>query len=107
MDTAPTECRRATNNLREVCANHQKYNITATAGAAVPNSYDSLDHEAHDLRLSVAPEQLEKNPTGELSGGDGASGDAWAELVALIEPRYPKSGQWARPPMPLESMLRI
>lgn len=31
----------------------------------------------------------------------------WAKLVALIEPHYPKSGRRGRPPMPLESMLRI
>ena len=31
----------------------------------------------------------------------------WAELVALIEPHYPKAGRRGRPPMPLESMLRI
>lgn len=31
----------------------------------------------------------------------------WSKLVALIEPRYPKVGRRGRPPMPLESMLRI
>lgn len=31
----------------------------------------------------------------------------WAELVAVIEPHYPKAGRRGRPPMPLESMLRI
>ena len=31
----------------------------------------------------------------------------WAELLALIEPHYPTSGRRGRPPMPLESMLRI
>jgi IS5 family transposase len=31
----------------------------------------------------------------------------WSELVAAIEPYYPKAGRRGRPPMPLESMLRI
>jgi IS5 family transposase len=31
---------------------------------------------------------------------------AWAELVALIEPHYPKAGN-GRPPVGLERMLRI
>ncbi len=31
----------------------------------------------------------------------------WAELVALIEPHYPKAGRRGRQPMPLGSMLRI
>lgn len=31
----------------------------------------------------------------------------WAKLIALIEPHYPKAGRRGRPPMPLESMLRI
>lgn len=31
----------------------------------------------------------------------------WTELVAVIEPHYPKSGRRGRPPMGLESMLRI
>lgn len=31
----------------------------------------------------------------------------WAQLVAVIEPHYPKAGRRGRPPMPLESMLRI
>lgn len=31
----------------------------------------------------------------------------WTELVAVIEPHYPKSGKKGRPPMPLQSMLRI
>lgn len=31
----------------------------------------------------------------------------WSELVAVIEPHYPKSGRRGRQPMPLESMLRI
>ena len=31
----------------------------------------------------------------------------WAELVAVIEPHYPKPGKRGRPPMPLQSMLRI
>lgn len=31
----------------------------------------------------------------------------WAQLVAIIEPHYPKPGRCGRPPMPLESMLRI
>lgn len=30
----------------------------------------------------------------------------WAELLPLIEPYYPKSGN-GRPPYPLETMLRI
>lgn len=31
----------------------------------------------------------------------------WSELLAVIEPHYPKTGRRGRPPMPLESMLRI
>lgn len=31
----------------------------------------------------------------------------WEALLAVIEPHYPKSGRRGRPPMPLESMLRI
>jgi IS5 family transposase len=31
---------------------------------------------------------------------------AWARLIALIEPRYPKAGG-GRPPLPLERMLRV
>lgn len=31
----------------------------------------------------------------------------WAELLALIEPSYPKSGRRGRPPMPPSTMLRI
>jgi IS5 family transposase len=31
----------------------------------------------------------------------------WAELVAVIEPHYPKSGQRGRPPIGLERMLRV
>src|SRR3989338_5394837 len=30
----------------------------------------------------------------------------WAELVALVAPRYPAAGQ-GRPPLPLERMLRV
>jgi len=31
----------------------------------------------------------------------------WTELVGVIAPYYPKAGRRGRPPMPLESMLRI
>jgi len=31
----------------------------------------------------------------------------WAALVAVVEPHYPKSGRRGRPPMSLETMLRI
>ena len=31
----------------------------------------------------------------------------WKELVAVIEPDYPRSGRRGRPPMPLETMLWI
>ena len=31
----------------------------------------------------------------------------WKELVAVIEPHYPKPGKRGRQPMPLERMLRI
>ena len=32
----------------------------------------------------------------------------WMRLLALIEPRYPKRGaRGGRPPMPLETMLRV
>lgn len=31
----------------------------------------------------------------------------WAELIAVIEPHYPKTGRRGRQPMPLEAMLRI
>ena len=31
----------------------------------------------------------------------------WAAVVAVIEPHYPKAGRRGRPPMPLETMLRI
>lgn len=31
----------------------------------------------------------------------------WAMLEAIIEPHYPKSGRRGRPPMPLDTMLRI
>ncbi len=32
----------------------------------------------------------------------------WTRLLALIEPHYPKAGpKGGRPPMPLETMLRI
>ena len=31
----------------------------------------------------------------------------WSALLARIEPYYPKSGKRGRPPMALESMLRI
>jgi IS5 family transposase len=32
----------------------------------------------------------------------------WTRLLALIEPHYPKAGpQGGRPPMPLETMLRV
>lgn len=31
----------------------------------------------------------------------------WSELLAVIEPHYPTAGRRGRPPMPLESMLRI
>jgi len=31
----------------------------------------------------------------------------WPELLRVIEPHYPKSGRRGRPPMPLETMLRI
>ena len=32
----------------------------------------------------------------------------WTRLLALIEPHYPKSGpKGGRPPMPLETMLRV
>ena len=31
----------------------------------------------------------------------------WTELVSVIEPYYPRAGRRGRPPMPLESMLRI
>jgi len=31
----------------------------------------------------------------------------WTDLLALIEPHYPRSGRRGRPPMPLSTMLRI
>ena len=31
----------------------------------------------------------------------------WVALLAVIEPHYPKAGRRGRPPMPLETMLRI
>jgi len=32
----------------------------------------------------------------------------WGRLLALIEPHYPKAGsKGGRPPMPLETMLRV
>ncbi|NMF98523.1 IS5/IS1182 family transposase, partial [Aromatoleum toluolicum] len=31
----------------------------------------------------------------------------WSTLLAVIEPHYPKAGRRGRPPMPLETMLRI
>ena len=31
----------------------------------------------------------------------------WAALLAVIEPHYPKAGRRGRPPMPMETMLRI
>jgi len=31
----------------------------------------------------------------------------WKDLIAVIEPHYPKAGRRGRPPMPLASMLRI
>jgi transposase, IS5 family len=31
----------------------------------------------------------------------------WAQLVAVIAPFYPKTGRRGRPPMPIETMLRI
>jgi IS5 family transposase len=56
---------------------------------------------------SLAYEQKKKRTRREKFLGEMDQVVPWAKLVALIEPHYPKAGRRGRPPMPLETMLRI
>jgi IS5 family transposase len=56
---------------------------------------------------SLAFERKKKRTRRELFLGEMDELIPWSELLALIEPYYPKSGRRGRQPMPLETMLRI
>lgn len=64
------------------------------------------------LTLAAAPDGAEgfekyRKPTGrDAFFAEMQTLVPWGELVALIEPRYPKAGK-GRPPIGLERMLRI
>jgi len=56
---------------------------------------------------SIAFEQKKKQTRRERFLEEMEAVIPWAELLAVIEPHYPKSGRRGRQPMPLETMLRI